>query len=217
MDDNADVYSANLDDKTMHEIYLWPFASSVVAGVGSFMCAGNAVNGTRSCENDKAQNRLLKGELEYLGNIMTDWMGPKSTVHPVLSGLAIDMPGTDGYMGDALVPYVQNGTIPEARINDMVIRIMAPYYLIGQDQNYPSFDIDRDAMGDHSIINRGVSRAGMILLKNVNNVLPLNNSTDTSIYIYGESASQPTCGLNREAWHRDHGGALYQGGGSGYV
>ena len=214
---NEDVYSANLDDKTMHEIYLWPFASSVAAGVGSFMCAGNAVNGTRSCENEKAQNGLLKGELEYRGNIMTDWMGPKSTINPVLSGLDIDMPGSDGFMGDTLVSFVQNGSIPETRINDMVVRIMAPYYLVGQDQNYPSIDIDRDVMDNHWIINREVSRAGMILLKNVNSVLPLNISIDTNLYIYGESAAQPSCGLNRRDWYRVHGGVLYQGGGSGYV
>ncbi len=214
---NVGDYSANLDDKTMHEIYLWPFASSVTAGAGSVMCAGNEINGTLSCQNSKAQNGLLKGELGYMGNIMTDWMGAQGTVKPVLGGLDIDMPGTDGYMGHALVSFVQNGSIPEARIDDMVIRIMAPYYLVGQDQGYPSIDLDRNAMGNNYIINREVGRAGMILLKNVNNVLPLNVSVDTNIYIYGESAGQPNCGLDQGAWDGNYGGALYQGGGSGFV
>ncbi|CAF4545814.1 unnamed protein product, partial [Rotaria magnacalcarata] len=72
-----------------------------------------------------------------MGNILTDWMGSKSTVDPVLSGLDIDMPGNDEYMGYTLVPFVQNGSIPESRIDDMATRIIAPYYLVGQDQDYP--------------------------------------------------------------------------------
>jgi beta-glucosidase len=50
---NLQAYSAYLDDKTIHEIYLWPFASSVAAGVGSIMCSYNQVNGTPACQNDK--------------------------------------------------------------------------------------------------------------------------------------------------------------------
>ena len=211
------VYSANLDDKTIHEIYLWPFASVVAAGAGSVMCSANEINETRACQNDKTQNGLLKGELGYMGNILTDWMGSKSTSEPVLAGLDIDMPGNDGYMGDTLVRFVQNGSIPQARIDDMAVRIIAPYYLVGQDQDYPSIDLDRNAMEDHYLINREASRAGMILLKNVNNMLPLNVSVDTNIFIYGESAGQPNCGLEREASSGNCGGALYQGGGSGFV
>ena len=214
---DAVVYSANLDDKTMHEIYLWPFASSVAAGTGSIMCSANEINDTRACQNNKTQNGLLKGELGYLGNILTDWMGSKSTVDPVLSGLDIDMPGHDGYMGDTLVAFVQNGSIPESRIDDMATRIIAPYYLVGQDQDYPTVDLDRDAMETNYIINREASRAGMILLKNLNNTLPLNCSVNTNIYIYGQAAGQTTCGLEQTAWNANCGGALYQGGGSGFV
>ncbi|CAF1383698.1 unnamed protein product [Adineta ricciae] len=216
-DNDPIVYSANLDDKTMHEIYLWPFASSVAAGVGSIMCSANEINETRACQNNKTQNDLLKGELGYLGNILTDWMGAKSTIDPILSGLDIDMPGTDGYMGDVLVKFVQNGSIPQSRIDDMVIRIIAPYYLVGQDQNYPTIDLDRNVMGNNYLINREISRAGMILLKNINNILPLNSSMNTNIYIYGQAAGQTNCGLEQTAWNTNCGGALYQGGGSGFV
>ncbi|CAF4299796.1 unnamed protein product [Rotaria sordida] len=63
---NCRAYSANVDDKTMHEIYLWPFASSVAAGVGSVMCSYNQVNDTPACQNDKILNKLLKEELQFL-------------------------------------------------------------------------------------------------------------------------------------------------------
>jgi beta-glucosidase len=212
---NSKGYSANLDDKTIHEIYLWPFASSVAAGAGSVMCSYNQVNGTQACQNDRTQNGLLKGELEYLGNIMSDWGATKTGVPSALGGLDIEMPGGDGLMGTSLVPAVQNGTLPESRVNDMVTRVMTPYYLLGQDQGYPTLDLDRDAMGDNHKINRQVGTAGIILLKNTNNVLPFNVTTDKNYFVYGTS-SQSDDGLGSGGWE-GHAGALYQGGGSGYV
>jgi beta-glucosidase len=212
---NSKGYSANLDDKTIHEIYLWPFASSVAAGAGSVMCSYNQVNGTQACQNDKTQNGLLKGELEYMGNIMSDWGATKTGIESVLGGLDIEMPGGDGFLGTALIPAVQNGTIPESRIDDMITRIMTPYYLLAQDQGFPSLDLDRDAMGDNYKVNRQVGAAGMVLLKNTNNVLPFNVTADKNYFIYG-TAGQSDDGLGSGGWG-GHPGALYQGGGSGYV
>ena len=216
MTGNLQAYSAYLDDKTMHEIYLWPFAMSVAVGAGSIMCSYNQVNGTPACQNDKTQNGLLKGELEYAGNIMSDWGATKSGVPSVLAGLDIDMPGTDGFMGEALVPAVQNGSISQTRIDDMVTRIIAPYYLLGQDQGYPSLNLDRKVVGDHYKINRILSAAGMILLKNVDNILPFNISRDDLFHIYGQAAGQDNYGLDTRGLSK-HAGALFQGGGSGFV
>jgi beta-glucosidase len=180
------------------------------------MCSDNRVNGTQACQNDKTLNGLLKGELEYPGNVMSDWGSAKNGVEAALGGLDIDMPGDDRHMGVALVPFVLNGTIPESRINDMVTRIMAPYYLLGQDQGYPQRDLDRNAMGDNYMVNRQIGAAGMILLKNTNNVLPFNVTSDTIFYVYGEAAGQSDFGL-KTGGLEGHAGALYQGGGSGFV
>ncbi|CAF3869107.1 unnamed protein product [Rotaria sp. Silwood1] len=213
---NYVAYSANLDDKTLHEIYLWPFASSVAAGVGSVMCSYNRVNGTPACQNKRTLNELLKEELDFLGNVMSDWGATKTGVESVLGGLDIDMPGGDGLMGSALVSAVQKGTIPEARIDDMITRILAPYYLLGQDQGYPMIDLDQDAIGDHYKINRQIGMAGIILLKNINHVLPFNVTTNYSFLVYGEAAGRSKHGFG-DAGLLQLGGALYQGGGSGYV
>jgi beta-glucosidase len=58
----------------MHELYLWPFQDAVHAGVGSVMCSYNRINGTYGCENSKAMNGLLKGELNFQGFIVSDWV-----------------------------------------------------------------------------------------------------------------------------------------------
>jgi len=88
--------------------------------------------------------------------------------------------------------------------------------LLGQDQNYPPLNLSYDAIGDHHLVNRVVGIAGIILLKNTNNTLPLNTDTDKYYSIYGSAASRQNDGVD------PHGivgidGALYQGGGSGYV
>ena len=214
--DSRRGYSANLDDKTMHEIYLWPFASSVAAGVGSIMCSYNKVNGTQACQNNQTLNGLLKGELEFPGNVVSDSGATKSGIPSVLAGLDLDLPGRDGYLGFSLVAAVKNGSIPEARIDDMITRLMAPFYLLGQDQNYPSLDLDRDVVGDNYIINRQVASAGMILLKNTNNVLPFNVSRDTSFYVYGIAAGKGDEDYASRGYV-EHAGAIYQGEGSDYI
>jgi beta-glucosidase-like glycosyl hydrolase len=60
-----DPYSANADDKTLHELYLWPFYDAVKSGPGSVMCAMNSVNGTRNCENYDVLMKHLKDELGF--------------------------------------------------------------------------------------------------------------------------------------------------------
>jgi beta-glucosidase len=209
-------YSANLDDKTMHEIYLWPFADSVAAGVGSVMCSYNQVNGTQACQNDKILNGLLKNELGFRGNVMSDWGATKTGIPSALAGLDIDMPGNEGLMGLSLLPAVQNGSISEGKIDDMVVRILAPYFLLGQDQHFPSLNITYDATRNHRFLNRMIGTAGIILLKNSNNTLPFNTNTDKYYSIYGSPASRQKHSIDlRGNFAMD--GALYQGGGSGYV
>lgn len=66
--------SANLDDQTMHEMYLWPFQDLVYAGAGCVMCSYNRINNTYACENSKAMNGLLKGELNFQGFVVSDWV-----------------------------------------------------------------------------------------------------------------------------------------------
>ncbi|CAF0857967.1 unnamed protein product [Adineta ricciae] len=214
---NSQGYSANLDDKTIHEIYLWPFAASVAAGAGSIMCSYNQVNGTQACQNDKTLNGLLKGELGFQGNVMSDWGATKTGVPSALGGLDIEMPGGDNFLGFSLVQAVKSGSISEERINDMIVRVIAPYYLLGQDQDFPTLDLDRDATEDNYRINREIGTAGIILLKNTNNALPFNVTQDKYYSVFGSAAGQFNDGLG--PWGSDEGfnGALYQGGGSGYV
>jgi beta-glucosidase-like glycosyl hydrolase len=65
--------SSNIDDKTIHELYLWPFADAVKAGAGSIMCSYNRLNNSYGCQNSKSLNGLLKTELGFEGFVVSDW------------------------------------------------------------------------------------------------------------------------------------------------
>ena len=44
---------------------MWTFQDTIRAGAGSIMCSYNQINGSYGCQNSKALNGLLKGELGF--------------------------------------------------------------------------------------------------------------------------------------------------------
>ncbi|KAI9696694.1 MAG: hypothetical protein M1820_008068, partial [Bogoriella megaspora] len=132
--------SSNIDDRTLHELYGWPFMDAVGAGVGSVMCSYNQVNNSYACQNSKLLNGYLKDELGFQGFVQSDWLAQRSGVASALAGLDMSMPGdglkwADGQSlwGKELTKAVLNGSVPVDRINDMVTRIVATWYHMQQD------------------------------------------------------------------------------------
>jgi beta-glucosidase len=94
--------SAEVDERTLREIYLPAFEAAVKeAKVGSVMAAYNKVNGTFSSENTHLLKDILKGEWGFDGFVVSDWGATHSTVEAANNGLDIEMPG-DKYFGQAL-------------------------------------------------------------------------------------------------------------------
>ncbi|KPM34292.1 putative beta-glucosidase G [Neonectria ditissima] len=236
-----DAISSNIDDRTLHELYLWPFADSVRAGVASFMCSYNRLNQTYACENEVILKDILRDELNFKGYVMSDWFATHSGAKSINAGLDLNMPGVldipsiqtgASYWGANITEYLKHGTVSQQRIDDMVRKIMAPYYLLGQDSaDYPTVDPSliysmaassgvsygsgvpgRDVRGDHATLIRQLASEGTVLLKNANSTLPLKSPK--SIGIFGNDAADPTNGLT-------YGGDAYEigtidiGGGSG--
>lgn len=133
--------SSNIDDRTLHEVFLWPFAESVRANVASVMCSYQMVNHSHACENSKLLNGILKDELGFQGFVQSDWLAQRSGVQSALSGLDMSMPGdgihwADGepLWGPHLSRAVLNTSVPMERLNDMVTRIVAAWYHLRQDK-----------------------------------------------------------------------------------
>lgn len=71
---NVSSVSSNIDDRTLHELYLWPFVDAVRAGTGNIMASYNRVNNSFATQNSKLLNGILKMELGYQGWVVTDWL-----------------------------------------------------------------------------------------------------------------------------------------------
>ncbi|KAF4511498.1 hypothetical protein G6O67_003289 [Ophiocordyceps sinensis] len=135
---NIEALSSNVDDKTMHELYAWPFVDAVRAGVGSIMCSYNQINNSYGCQNSRLLNAVLKGEMGFQGFVMSDWQAQHSGAASAVAGLDMTMPGDTvfnsgrSYWGGNLTLAVLNGTVPSWRLDDMAMRIMAAYFKVGK-------------------------------------------------------------------------------------
>ena len=65
--------SSNVDDRTTHELYMWPFQDALAAGAGSVMFSYQRANNSYGCQNSKLMNGLLKTELGFQGFVVSDW------------------------------------------------------------------------------------------------------------------------------------------------
>lgn len=116
-----EAVSSNIDDVTMHELYLWPFQEAVKAGTVSIMCSYNRINNSYGCQNSKTLNGLLKTELGFQGYVMSDWGAQHSGVASANAGLDMVMP-TSTFWGANLTAAVKNGSVSSSRLDDMATR-----------------------------------------------------------------------------------------------
>lgn len=179
--------SSEIDVRTQHEIYLPPFKASVDAGVASIMCAYNRVNGIYACENPDTQNTILKGELGFKGWIMSDWGGTHSTVASALGGLDMEMPGGPNYV--KLKEAIAAGEVPESRLDDMVLRILTQMFRFGLFEHGKTGTYGRSVRNEaHTAFSREAAATGLVLLKNTDNLLPLDLTRMRTIVVFGSAA-----------------------------
>jgi beta-glucosidase len=82
----------SVDQQTLHEIYLQPFADAVNAGVSSVMCSYNVVNSAQACGNSDTLTTILRDELGFKGFVTSDWGANHATGY-LNAGLDMEMPG----------------------------------------------------------------------------------------------------------------------------
>lgn len=194
---------SQIDERTLHEIYYAPFEAAIRAGVGAVMCSYNRLGGTYACENSAAL-RDLKSGLGFTGWVMSDWGATHSTIAAANAGLDMEMPD-DTYFGSALTNAVAAGSVSQTRIDDMVGRILTALVRIGvldDLDNLPTRTPDAVVTSaEHSALAKEAAAAGITLLKNRNNALPLD-ATVRSIAVIGSAGGDAPA---------------FNGGGSAYV
>jgi beta-glucosidase len=177
------------------------------------MCSYNRVNNSYGCQNSKTMNGILKDELGFQGFVVSDWGAVHSGAASALAGLDMAMPGDSGFWGPKLTEAVNNGSVPEDRVTDMVLRTLASYYLLNQDTDFPEpgVGMPQDLSKPHAIVDARNSTfksvlfdgavEGHVLLKNKNNALPLKSPDMLSVFGYSAKApDQNNVGSSSSPW-----------------
>jgi beta-glucosidase len=89
---DTDASNVVIDEQTLHEVYLAPFAAASKANVSSIMCSYNRINGPYSCGNPEMLSKLLKQETGFKGFVTSDW-GATHATDFINAGLDMEMSG----------------------------------------------------------------------------------------------------------------------------
>ncbi len=180
--------NVRVDERALREIYLPAFEAAVKeAGVWAVMASYNRLNGPYACANHHLLTEILKEEWGFKGIAMSDWGAVHGTVDTANAGLDLEMPRGD-FFGPALLEAVKKGDVTEAVIDDKVRRILRVMFTFGLFDGPRPIDKDAVECAAHRALAREVGAAGIVLLKNDGDLLPLDRSRIRSIAVIGPNA-----------------------------
>ena len=181
-----DIFSVVVDKRVMRETDLLAFQIAIkISDAAGVMCSYNRIDGDYACENDYTLDQVLKKDFGFKGWVMSDWGATHSTYKAVQAGLDQEMPG-DRYLGNALKKAVESGEIPEARLNDMVHRILRSMFAVGAIDHPPVRTVVDPFRGLEDA--QHIAEESIVLLKNAGHQLPLDASRVHSIAVIGSHA-----------------------------
>ena len=187
--------SSQVDERTLHEIYLPAFEAVVKEGkIRSIMCAYNALNDSYCAENKTLLTDILRDRWGFKGFVVTDWGAVKDRAGGVAAGLDLEMPGNPQANGEEILNAIQDGTLSEETLDRTVLRLLQ-FVQTALNEQKADTQIDRDSFRH---LAKELSSECAVLLKN-ENVLPLSKDKVTAFI--GEFAENPR----------------YQGGGSSHI
>jgi beta-glucosidase len=179
---------AVLNEKTMQETDLLAFQIAIkMAKPAGVMCSYNRVNGDYACENQYTLTDVLKDEWGFKGFVLSDWSGTHSTVEAATAGLDMEQPG-DIYFGAPLKQAVLDGKVPQARLDDMVHRIVRSMIAAGVVDHPPVRRVVDPFQGQRDA--RKIEEESIVLLKNESGILPLAAGRVKRIAIIGGRADE---------------------------
>lgn len=182
------IVDVQLDHKAARESDLLAFEIGIRIGhPASVMCSYNLYEGSWACENKWLLTDVLKHDWKYPGFVVSDWEATHSTVKAANAGLDLQQPG-DEYFGAPLKTAVEKGEVTEARLDDMVHRILRSMFANGVIDHPPTprFVVDPFRGRDDA---QHIAEEGSVLLRN-QGVLPLDAASVHSIAVIGAHADK---------------------------
>ena len=190
--------SVDVDQQTLHEIYVQPFADAVQAGVSSVMCSYNKINGAQACGNPGTLKQILRNELGFKGFVTSDWGATHDTAY-LNAGQDMEMPGGGGPSGVSLPSYfsktaieadIANGSIKEPTVTQAAGRILYEYDRFGLLSGGSKHTVTPEpTAADERVVQRTGEDAAT-LLQNDGNALPLSGAALSSLALIGPGAGQ---------------------------
>ena len=203
-----DQGNMQVPEEVVRELYLPPYASAVDAGAMNVMVSFSSWKGTKMHAQQYLLTDVLRGELGFTGFIVSDWQAIDqidpdyyvSVVTAINAGIDMNMVPYD-YVNfiETMKQAVNNGDIPELRVDEAVRRILRVKFALGLFER-PMPDVKYQATvrsHEHLELARQAVRELLVLLKNENNILPLSKNTPV-IFIAGEGAND--IGLQSGGW-----------------
>ena len=183
---NRGSVDAQVDERTLREIYLKPFERAVVeGGAMSVMPAYNKVNGDYCSENEHLLNEILRGEWGFKGFTVSDWGGTHSTMGAMLHGLNVQMTGSN-YLGQPVIDSIATGALTEAMVDEKVRQILRVRYAIEAVPDNVANQV-MTSQPECQDIALQVAEKSVVLLKNQAGILPLSKEVK-KIAVIGQNA-----------------------------
>lgn len=181
------VIDTIVDERTLKEIYLTPFRMGIYEGkLKSIMSSYNMLNGIHTNENKHLMIDILRNDWNFEGLVVTDWGGSNDRIKGLLAGNSLEMPGNKGETDKDIVQAINNHELDEIVLNENVDRLLEVLFDTQKafKQKLEKFNIDK-----HHAMALKAAEESIVLLKNKDKVLPLNDKD--KIAIIGDFARKP--------------------------
>ncbi|MEJ3750311.1 glycoside hydrolase family 3 C-terminal domain-containing protein [Actinomycetes bacterium KLBMP 9797] len=179
--------SADVDERTLREIYLPAFERVVVeARPWTVMCAYNRINGIHASQHRWLLTEVLRQEWGFDGVVVSDWGAVHDRVAALAAGLDVEMPPNTGVSDAAIVAAVSDGHLDEKLLDQAVRRVLALVDRAAAIEPAETFDATA-----HHRLARAAAAECAVLLKNDGGVLPLRPAAGDLVAVVGEFARTP--------------------------
>jgi len=187
-----DYHTVDMSDRTLREVYLPPFKAAVEEGVGSFMTAFNEIGGVPATASEYLFTDILRGEWDFDGFVVSDYTAVNELIpHGVAADSAeagalalkagVDMDMQGAIYHKHLPDLLEEGVVSEDQINEAVRRILRYKFKLGLFEDpYRYSDTEREdelvLNEEHLDLAEETAQESIVLLKNNDNVLPLDEN-----------------------------------------